>query len=104
VFNLWGFAQKYPALANQAGAGNLMIYPWDASGTKTAVYTAMLNALSGVQYDLIPPSTPTNVVATGVSQTQINLIWTPSTDNVGVTGYRIFRNSVQVGTSAAQGA
>jgi hypothetical protein len=47
-----------------------------------------------------PPSVPSNVSGTAVSSSQINLFWTPSTDNVGVTGYRIFRNGNQVGTSA----
>jgi hypothetical protein len=34
-----------------------------------------------------------------VSSSQINLSWTASTDNVGVTGYKIYRNGTQVGTS-----
>ena len=37
---------------------------------------------------------------TGVSISQINLSWSASTDIVGVTGYKVFRNGVQVGTSA----
>jgi hypothetical protein len=38
--------------------------------------------------------------ATPASSSQINLAWTPSTDNVAVAGYKIFRNGTQVGTSA----
>ncbi|WP_374705316.1 discoidin domain-containing protein [Paenibacillus radicis (ex Gao et al. 2016)] len=38
------------------------------------------------------------MTATAVSGSQINLSWTASTDNVGVTGYRVFRGSTQVGT------
>lgn len=49
--------------------------------------------------DITAPTIPTGVNATAVSQTQINLSWTASTDNVGVTGYRIYRNGVAVGTS-----
>jgi len=37
--------------------------------------------------DTTPPSTPTNLTAAAVSSSQINLSWTASTDNVGVTGY-----------------
>ena len=51
--------------------------------------------------DTIPPSTPTGLTATAVSATQINLSWNASTDNVAVTGYQIFRNGTQVGTSTA---
>ena len=41
--------------------------------------------------DTTPPSAPTNLTATAASSTQINLAWTASTDNVGVTGYRVER-------------
>ncbi len=41
--------------------------------------------------DTTPPSSPPNLTATAVSSTQINLSWTASTDNVGVTGYQIER-------------
>ena len=40
-----------------------------------------------------------NLVATAINTSQINLSWTASTDNVGVTGYKIFRGGVQVGTA-----
>ncbi len=53
-----------------------------------------------VSDDLTAPTVPTNLSATAVSTSQINLTWTASTDNVAVTGYRIFRNDVEVGTSA----
>ena len=49
--------------------------------------------------DTIPPSIPTGLTATAVSTTQINLSWNASTDNVAVTGYQVFRNGAQVGTS-----
>jgi Fibronectin type III domain/Right handed beta helix region len=41
--------------------------------------------------DTTSPSVPTNLTATAVSSSQINLSWTASTDNVGVTGYRVER-------------
>ena len=54
--------------------------------------------------DTVAPSVPAGLSATPVSATQINLAWTASTDNVGVTGYRVERcqgagcaNFVQVG-------
>ncbi|MHB8660871.1 MAG: fibronectin type III domain-containing protein, partial [Minisyncoccota bacterium] len=49
--------------------------------------------------DTTPPSTPTGLSATVVSSSQINLSWTASTDNVGVTGYKIYRNGTQVTTT-----
>jgi chitodextrinase len=53
--------------------------------------------------DASPPSTPTNVTATGVSPTAINVTWSASTDNVGVTLYKVYRDGVFVANVAAPG-
>jgi chitodextrinase len=49
--------------------------------------------------DTAAPSAPTNLTAIAVGSTQVNLSWTPSTDNIGVTGYDVYRNGVRVGSS-----
>jgi chitodextrinase len=49
--------------------------------------------------DTTAPSTPTGLGSPSHNETTINLAWTASTDNVGVTGYKIFRDGNQVGTS-----
>ena len=46
---------------------------------------------AGAVVDTQPPTAPSALVATAVSQNQINLSWTAATDNVGVTGYLIER-------------
>ena len=43
--------------------------------------------------DLLAPSAPTHLAAVAVSMTQINLSWSPSTDNVAVSGYKVFRGA-----------
>ena len=55
--------------------------------------------------DTTPPTAPSNLTATAASASQINLSWTASTDNVGVTGYLVERcsgagctNFAQIGT------
>lgn len=55
----------------------------------------------GAGADTTPPSSPTNLTATAVSSTQINLSWTASSDNIGVSGYSVYRNGTQVGGSTA---
>ncbi|MBI3774383.1 MAG: hypothetical protein HY273_02315 [Gammaproteobacteria bacterium] len=47
------------------------------------------------------PTIPSNLTATPVSASQINLAWNASTDNVGVTGYRIYRNGSLIMSTAA---
>ncbi len=41
--------------------------------------------------DTEPPSTPGTPTASAVTSTSVTLSWTASTDNVGVTGYEVFR-------------
>lgn len=50
--------------------------------------------------DTQAPTAPLNLTANPVSPSQINLSWSPSTDNVAVTGYQIFRNDVKAATIA----
>ena len=60
-------------------AGNLSDYSTIATVTTPAVV------------DSTAPSAPTVPTATAVSPTQVDVGWTASTDNVGVTGYRVER-------------
>jgi hypothetical protein len=50
--------------------------------------------------DTTPPSVPTGMTATEVPGVEIDVGWTASTDNVGVTGYNVLRNGTKIGTSA----
>ncbi len=51
--------------------------------------------------DTSAPSSPTGLTATAASTSQINLAWSASSDNVAVTGYRIYRNGAQIATTAS---
>ncbi|WP_224366383.1 fibronectin type III domain-containing protein [Hyalangium versicolor] len=77
---------SYTVKASDA-AGNI------SSASNTATATTKANST-----DTTAPSTPSNLAATAASSSQINLSWTGSTDNVGVTGYIVYRNGTQVGT------
>jgi chitodextrinase len=48
--------------------------------------------------DTEPPTAPTNLAASAVSSSQIDLAWSASTDNVGVTGYNVYRGTLLVGS------
>ncbi len=49
--------------------------------------------------DTAAPSRPSGLSASATSSSQINLSWTASTDNVGVTGYKIYRAGTYVAAS-----
>jgi hypothetical protein len=39
------------------------------------------------------PTVPTNLIASGTTDSTTNLSWTASTDNVGVTGYDVYQGA-----------
>lgn len=49
--------------------------------------------------DTQAPSTPSNLTSSNVTSSSFDVSWTASTDNVGVTGYNVYLNSVLDGTS-----
>jgi uncharacterized protein YkwD len=53
--------------------------------------------------DTSPPSAPGQLAATASSPTQVALTWAASTDNVGVTGYRVYREGVEVAATPLLG-
>jgi hypothetical protein len=81
-----------------------------SSGDKIAFLTRQSSAVAGDSYEVddlslvassgggggggSPPSTPTNVIATAVSPSEIDVSWTASTDPDpdGVAGYTIYRD------------
>ena len=97
---------SYTVLAGQ-NTPDLMTTAVNLNGAtiKDGAGNAANLSLSGItqgspQIDTTAPSTPTGLVGTAVNSSQVNLSWTASTDNAGVTGYEIFRNGTLVGTSA----
>ena len=50
--------------------------------------------------DTSAPTPPTNVTVTNIASTGLTLNWNPSTDNVAVTGYHVYRNSMLIGSPA----
>jgi chitodextrinase len=53
----------------------------------------------GASSDTQAPTTPTDLMASVTGPASVDLSWTASWDNVGVTGYRVLRDGVQVGSS-----
>ena len=64
---------------------------WTAPATSEPVLEDRHGATTQTAPDTQAPDAPTGLTATAVGPTQVNLSWTASTDNVGVTGYRVER-------------
>ncbi|MET4782606.1 RICIN domain-containing protein [Glaciihabitans sp. UYNi722] len=65
---------------------------WNSNSTTTA--SQQVQAA-----DTTAPSAPTNVAASGTTASQTTLSWTASTDNVGVTGYDVYRYGIKIGST-----
>lgn len=50
--------------------------------------------------DILAPTAPTGLVQTNVAGAIPGFSWAPSTDNVGVTAYLVYRDGVQIGQTA----
>ncbi|HEU4436512.1 MAG TPA: hypothetical protein VFR89_03535, partial [candidate division Zixibacteria bacterium] len=80
--------------------GQTLYDRWAARGKSAPV------AMNSQIVDLRPiadtqaPTVPENLSARAVSPSQINLAWGASTDNLGVAGYYIYRDGLQVGFSS----
>ncbi len=65
---------------------------FDAAGNLSALSAAARVTTLAIP-DVTPPSIPGGVQGTSVTDQQILLTWTPSTDSVSVAGYHVFRGS-----------
>jgi chitodextrinase len=75
---------------------------FDAAGNTSAPSTGLsVTTAAPPPPDSIAPSVPSGLSTSNITATQVTFSWLPATDNVGVTGYRIFRNSSAVGTTSA---
>jgi hypothetical protein len=54
---------------------------------------AWLAGAGGGTSDTTPPTAPGNLSASAASSSQVNLSWTASTDNVGVSSYNVYRST-----------
>ena len=53
---------------------------------------------SGAASDGQAPTTPSNLSASNITQTEATLSWTASSDNTGVIGYNIYQGSTKIAT------
>ena len=93
------FVFSWDTTKSSNGTHNLRAIAKDTSGN-TGTSASVGVTVNSTPPDTTPPSVPSGLAATPVSTSQINLSWIASTDNVGVTGYKVFRGGAQIATSA----
>jgi chitodextrinase len=69
----------------------------DAAGNASAPASASATTLAPTPVDTAPPSAPTDLTAS-VAKRKVTLAWRASTDDIGVTAYRVYRDGRLVGT------
>ena len=83
VVSIAFFLFSYGSYDVTNGPGNVTRYLYS--------YEILKNVRAQDVGDITPPTVPTNLRAFTFSENWINISWTASTDNVGVTGYKIER-------------
>jgi len=76
---------------------NYRVRSKDAAGNERLGSRNTFTTVSGP--DTVKPSVPTGLATAVISPTQINLSWNAATDNLGVTGYLVYRDAIQVATA-----
>ncbi len=90
-----------PPLTSYSGVASLQAD--DIAGC-VHLYGAPAGGGSPPVQDEQAPSIPSNLVATAVNATQVNLTWTASTDNVSVTKYNVYVGGSLIGSATSASA
>ncbi|MEK3884666.1 glycosyl hydrolase family 28-related protein [Paenibacillus sp. PL2-23] len=103
---LWDFGAGIPSTTSspsytydKPGTYRVTLLVWDNGGRGSIKEHTITISSSGS--DTQAPTVPQSFVSTGVTTTTASFSWSASSDNVGVAGYRIYRNSILVGTTAS---
>jgi beta-lactamase superfamily II metal-dependent hydrolase/chitodextrinase len=90
------YAWSWNTTTSTNASHSLTTIAYDAAGNtgSSAAVSVTVNNVA----DTTPPSAPTSLTASSNAKRQISLSWTASTDNVGVTGYQIWRSTSATGT------
>jgi beta-lactamase superfamily II metal-dependent hydrolase len=88
------YAWSWDTTATANGTHTLTATAYDAAGNSAA--SSISVNVNNVP-DTTPPTAPASLTATG-GKRKISLTWSASSDNVGVTGYQVWRASSATGT------
>jgi hypothetical protein len=77
------------------GTSRLSVWTWKSGASGTLFLDDVCLTITGSpSTDTQAPSVPAGLAAATVTTSAFTLAWTAASDNVGVTGYEVFRNGV----------
>ena len=102
---LIGFNHTIEARNQTVGTNTYNFASWSDGGAQQHTLLVPSSSQSyvatfSVAADTTPPSPPSNLQPTTVTATTATFSWTASTDNIGVTGYNVYRNGSLIGSTA----
>jgi parallel beta-helix repeat protein len=99
--NLRDRSTQEPGLLRRSATPRLCLFAAAVFGAIALVTTqSAVGARDKATRDHKPPTTPTGLSVTSSTATSVSLSWSRSRDNIGVAGYKLYVNSVQVGTTS----
>ncbi len=90
------------AIMKESSGNDNLAVGWAKPGQSTSAPSEVIpgNRLSvNNSTDATAPTAPTALAAANITSTSFTLSWTASTDNVGVTGYDVYRNGVKINSA-----
>ncbi|MCT9931409.1 YbhB/YbcL family Raf kinase inhibitor-like protein [Planotetraspora sp. A-T 1434] len=75
----------------------ITVLAYDAAGNPSQASNPV-NITTPPSNDTTPPSTPANLRVTNTTANTITLQWNASTDNIGVTGYNVYKDGAKFAT------
>jgi hypothetical protein len=88
-----------PPAATAAGTYNVQVNTSDAASTAHSASGSATSIVQAQTVDTQAPTAPSSLTASA-RKTQISLSWKAATDNVGVTGYEVWRNGAKIASTA----
>lgn len=76
------------------------VFAVDAAGNLSGQSLSSSAKTLAAPADVVAPTIPTGLTVTDTTTSTVSFSWIASTDNVGVTGYRIYRGGNQIATTS----
>jgi chitodextrinase len=96
-------SRSYTLTGLACGASHVFaVDAYDAAGNYSARASVTTTTTPCVS-DTTPPTTPTGLATTATTASSVSVSWAASTDDVGVTGYRVYRAGTLLGSTTQTG-